>query len=510
MAIAAALEDHLVGVEVTLPETPRADATHRLRLVVFMTDGDVAGAEAVLRTAKSKLCDTRIHVIGIGDSVHHGMLAALASAGGGAYTPVSTNEDLEQAITRLKNAMSAPLWTSIRVWLESGGERRMCKQLEPEGPMDLFAGEPLLIGWRGPVAAGDRVVLEGQRQGGEDLRLVAPLAISGASGAADATAPANEAALVWALLRSHRLTYRFDEADEATLEALGTSHGLVNRAVALIGVDSAQRDVEIEGSVAVSLPMPGNIADAGGFPRGARLSPMMAAGMVMGGALPGMAMPAAFAAPPPPPCPSPARPPARHKAQGRVPATGAPGPMAKGHDPEAKMDALGFQDDPPGVYYCRDIGLQAPAAELEASPPLSDDESGLRSLLLAQGADGLFAGDVGLTLVAVAALVARGHSAREGLFRAELRRTVQTLRKRLPTFKSAELAWAALALAVLLVPYGDPVPFELPPAIAGAFGTPKHGDESGLRAALRAALKAAPPGWDAHPLAAEAHEVFFP
>src|SRR5208282_5590493 len=89
--------------------------------------------------------------------------------------------------------------------------------------------------------------------------------------------------------------------------------------------------------------------------------------------------------------------------------------------------------------------MSAPPAP--AAPALTDDEAGLRALLLSQGAGGLFAGDVGATLAAVAALVTRGHTHREGGFRAELRRTLGALKAKLAAGGDAGVH-AALAAAI--------------------------------------------------------------
>jgi Ca-activated chloride channel family protein len=86
-ALKAVLTDALKGVTVALKMKPEPATGPRLRLVVFMTDGDVADAATVLKTAGSALRDTRLHVLGIGDAVNHALLAELAELGGGTYTP---------------------------------------------------------------------------------------------------------------------------------------------------------------------------------------------------------------------------------------------------------------------------------------------------------------------------------------------------------------------------------------------------------------------------------------
>jgi hypothetical protein len=128
--------------------------------------------------------------------------------------------------------------------------------------------------------------------------------------------------------------------------------------------------------------------------------------------------------------------------------------------------------------------------------------------MLSQGVDGLFGADLGTTLAAVAALVARGYTHREGLFRAELRRTVGTLKSRLPSLSGDTRTFAALALALLAVAAGEAAPQELPPAIASTLASLSTADLLAARAVVRAALAAAPAGWRSPGLANEIAVAF--
>ena len=150
-----------------------------------------------------------------------------------------------------------------------------------------------------------------------------------------------------------------------------------------------------------------------------------------------------------------------------------------------------------------------PAASL-ASPAVSltNDDAGLRALLLQQKADGLFAGDFAITLVAVAALVGRGHTAREGLFRAELRRTTMTLRSKLASLSGNDRTMALLTLAILVMPHGDSAPEGLAAEMVAKLEGISLADLSETRAKIRAAMASAPSGWDASPLAAQIKKTF--
>lgn len=156
-------------------------------------------------------------------------------------------------------------------------------------------------------------------------------------------------------------------------------------------------------------------------------------------------------------------------------------------------------------------GSAAPTHAAPAAPPspaLTADEAGLRALLLHQNADGLFGGDLGATLAAAAALVGHGHTAREGLFRAELRRTLVTLRGRAGSLSGNDRVIALLAVALLTMPHGDPAPEGLPAQIAAKLGDLSLQDLQGARVKIRAALAAAPAGWSSSTLAGEVQKVF--
>ncbi len=363
-------------------------------------------------------------------------------------------------------------------------------------------------------------MLTGQRQGGEDLRLCVPLkGATEAPGTPGTEDQAGQAAILWALLKNRRLTYRFNSDDDLTLESLGTAFGLVNRQVALVAVDEDQRNVTIEGSVPVSLPMPGNLAAqamppqmtrAGGL-HGSLQSVMASMGMPPPAAAPYPSAPASapvFAGAPTMAPARPAPPPAMRLSAQAPPPSAAPAEAKKQSVMARAAGAIRSMfsseaeaDDDVSVFEAEadeDTGRHAAAA---SAPLFSDDEAGLRALLLRQGADGLFDGDMGATLAAVAVLVGRGHTSREGLFRSELRRTLMTLRGQLAGLKGDERTYAALAVALLTLPGGESPPAELPATLATALAGLSLSDLHEARGKIRAALAAAPGGWQGHALA---------
>lgn len=105
------------------------------------------------------------------------------------------------------------------------------------------------------------------------------------------------------------------------------------------------------------------------------------------------------------------------------------------------------------------------------------------------------------TVLAIAALVSRGHTARAGSFRAELRRTAQTLASRLATVTGDERAQCALALALLRVAHGEAAPPELDAELAKILDGQSLTELPQLAAAIRNLLGRTPATWWVSPLA---------
>jgi len=431
------------------------------------------------------------------------------------------------------------------------------------------------------------LVLEGQTLDGEDLRLRVPLEIpaelpsSPYRSSSVATTRDSDASTLWALMKNKRLTYRFQPEDDATLEGLGTTFSIVNRAVALVGVHDEQRDVLVEGSVPVSLPMPKNVAQPTqnyapmspvaqmpvvnspanpvGWPsQKSALPPMGAPGAAYGpppgaipgapppigapggglggppafGAPPGMAGPPAFGAPlgsgtQLPPTPKASQQSSTRGSQSTGSFSREVTPMSDLEDrddavpEEAKAEAestslvsrvkrsLGWdgakntENRPPHQASApksrpkpepkptlKEMHVADLQRQLKRTQTYTNDEAGLRALLLQQNAEGLFSGDLDSTLLAVAALVSAGHTAREGLFRAELRRTLVTLRGKLASLKDDPRILAATTIALLTMPHGDPAPDELPSSLASELAGVTLADLPKLRIAISSTLSA--------------------
>lgn len=421
-AIVAALSGRAADHNQVVMEGAAPDPNLRLRIVVMLTDGAVGSAQHTLQQFRDKLHDTRFFCLGIGDGVSHATLASLAAEGRGTYIPAGTDvEGIEDVVSKLKSSIDAPLITGVKVRIDEDGQVRDAPQLESAGAIDLFAAESLLMAFRGPVKPGAVLIVSGQRSNGEDFRFRAPIRPAGEA----PEAPDAVASIIWAMLRNKNLTYRFNSADDATLEEMGVAFGLVNRCTALIGVHAEQRGLKAPETVPVVLPMPRNIAQAN--QGGNDLAMRMIA-----------RAPIAFAA--------------------------AATPGSYSHS-ATLGGSLTRSATMRGGSALESMTLGSLELERSVAPsPISEEDSSiytrgfsmprvtkldLRTLMLKQDADGMF-GSLVATLVAVAAFAKQGHTARSGNFRAELRRTMAKVGSLpAPALSALEVQIAALTLAIL-------------------------------------------------------------
>jgi Ca-activated chloride channel family protein len=120
-----------------------ASADARDRIVVLVTDGQVANEDQVLRPLGARLAGVRILALGIDREVNAGFLQKLALLGGGYAEVVESEERLDEVLEGIHRRMGAPLLTGVRMEL-------LGCELEPDSQTprrlpDLFPAAPLVI-----------------------------------------------------------------------------------------------------------------------------------------------------------------------------------------------------------------------------------------------------------------------------------------------------------------------------------------------------------------------------
>lgn len=120
-------------------------AREQLPLLVFVTDGEPTvgerNADRIAAMAAQARGDTRIFAIGVSADVNATLIEQLAIEGRGTAHFVRNEESVERTVSVLASRLSAPVLTNVRVRVD--GVR--LSQVLPAGPIDLFAGQDVVV-----------------------------------------------------------------------------------------------------------------------------------------------------------------------------------------------------------------------------------------------------------------------------------------------------------------------------------------------------------------------------
>jgi len=140
------------------------EAIERMPVVLFITDGEpTIGERDPSRIAESASHDrgsARLFTFGVGADVNVTLLEQLALQGRGTAQFVRPDESVERAVGLVAGRIVDPVLTDVRV--HTDGNVRLSKIL-PEQPVDLFAGQDLVLLARYAGHGDARVTFEGKR-----------------------------------------------------------------------------------------------------------------------------------------------------------------------------------------------------------------------------------------------------------------------------------------------------------------------------------------------------------
>jgi Ca-activated chloride channel family protein len=143
-----------------------SEEDERLSLVLFVTDGEpTVGVRDPAQIAESAGRDrgrTRVFTFGVGSDVNVTLLERLALEARGTAQFVRPEESVERAVGLVASRLVDPVLTDVRVRVD--GDVRVSRML-PMQPIDLFAGQDLVLLARYSGSGRGRVVFEGRRRG---------------------------------------------------------------------------------------------------------------------------------------------------------------------------------------------------------------------------------------------------------------------------------------------------------------------------------------------------------
>jgi Ca-activated chloride channel homolog len=147
-------------------------AAGRLSLVLFVTDGEPTVGErdpaAIAAHAARLRGSQRVFTFGLGADVNAQLIEQLALEGHGTAQFVRPDEDVERAVGLVASRLTSPIASDLRVTAQCGGGRESdgeCVRLVhalPEGPIDLFAGQDLVLLTRYSGSGHARLAFDGR------------------------------------------------------------------------------------------------------------------------------------------------------------------------------------------------------------------------------------------------------------------------------------------------------------------------------------------------------------
>lgn len=203
-------------------------------LVLLLTDGlptvGETNRERILRRAADRGGALRFYAFGVGYDVDAHLLDDLAKQGAGSVSYVRPGERIDEAVAVLWRRVGYPCATDVRI--EIAGAR--AREVYPDGPQVLFAGEPLLFAGRiRDLSRSARITVTGVVPDGR--RLHETYRIS----RADRTDESRSVPILWASRKAADLIDRIrreggDRRALAELQELSKRYGILNEEVALL------------------------------------------------------------------------------------------------------------------------------------------------------------------------------------------------------------------------------------------------------------------------------------
>jgi Ca-activated chloride channel homolog len=117
----------------------------RLPIILFLTDGQPTvgerDASVIAGNVAKQRGSRRLFTFGVGADLNVSLIEQLALEGRGTASFVRPEESVERAVGIVASRLTSPLVTDVRVHAE--GVRLL--KMHPSGPVDIFAGEDLVI-----------------------------------------------------------------------------------------------------------------------------------------------------------------------------------------------------------------------------------------------------------------------------------------------------------------------------------------------------------------------------
>lgn len=138
----------------------------RLPIILFLTDGQPTvgerNATAIATNVARQRGSRRLFTFGVGADLNVSLIEQIALEGRGTASFVRPEESVERAVGIVASRLTSPLVTDVRVRADGVRLRKM----HPSGPVDIFAGEDLVLLTRYDGSGNATLRFEGQTTSG--------------------------------------------------------------------------------------------------------------------------------------------------------------------------------------------------------------------------------------------------------------------------------------------------------------------------------------------------------
>jgi len=138
----------------------------KMRIIVFLTDGDVGNEKSLIGLLQQSLGSTRLFSFGIGSAPNEYLLRKLGELGRGTSQFIHSGAEIDSTMTQFFATLNTPILTEVRIhWLDAQGREISGLPSYPKILPDLFADRPLQVVARSAKKLEGKMIVEGLLQG---------------------------------------------------------------------------------------------------------------------------------------------------------------------------------------------------------------------------------------------------------------------------------------------------------------------------------------------------------
>ncbi len=139
-----------------------------MRMVVFLTDGDVGNEVSLTRLVDNKVGAARIFSFGVGSAPNEYLIRALSERGHGVANFLKSEDDISEVMTGFFETVNTPVLTDVEViWKPRDGQEMASPLTYPQVAPDVFMYRPLQLCFRYPTYFQGEIEVRGTVNGSQ-------------------------------------------------------------------------------------------------------------------------------------------------------------------------------------------------------------------------------------------------------------------------------------------------------------------------------------------------------